>query len=58
MCMLSGLLGVAHSPILSVVSLQGMSCEPVLNLAATSVEAVSIICTLVHKAIPLTFGRT
>ncbi len=38
----------ACSPILSV-SLDGMGCEPVLNLAATPEEAVSIICTVVDK---------
>ncbi len=31
-----------------------MGCEPVLNLAATPDEAVSIICTVVDKAILLT----
>jgi hypothetical protein len=36
---LSGLLGVACSPILSV-SFEGMGCEPVLNLSATPDEAV------------------
>jgi len=36
--------GVACSPILSV-SLEEVGCEPVLNLAATPDEAVSIICT-------------
>jgi hypothetical protein len=51
---LSGLLGVACSPILSV-SLEEMSCEPVLNLAATTDEAVSIICTIVDKTAPSTF---
>jgi hypothetical protein len=33
-----------------------MGCEPVLNLAATLNEAVSIICTVVEKTILLTFG--
>ncbi len=42
---LPGLLGVACSPILSV-SLEEVGCEPVLNLAATPDEAVSIICTV------------
>ncbi len=32
-----------------------MGCEPVLNLAATPDEAVSIICTIVDKTIPSTF---
>ena len=41
------------SPILSV-SFAGMGCEPVLNLAATPDEAVSIICTIVDKTILLT----
>jgi hypothetical protein len=31
-----------------------MGCEPILNLAATSDEAVSIICTVVNKTILLT----
>jgi hypothetical protein len=31
-----------------------MGCEPVLNLAATPDEAVSIICTVVDKTILLT----
>ncbi len=31
-----------------------MGCEPVLNLAATPDEAVSIICTIVDKTILLT----
>jgi hypothetical protein len=44
-CAYLGLLGVACSPILSV-SLEEVSCEPVLNLAATPAEAVSIICTV------------
>jgi hypothetical protein len=34
-----------------------MGCEPVLNLAATPDEAVSIICTIVDKIIPSTFGE-
>jgi hypothetical protein len=42
---LPGLLGVACSPILSV-SLGEVGGEPVLNLAATPDEAVSIICTV------------
>jgi hypothetical protein len=45
---LPGSFGVACSPILSV-SFEGMGCEPVLNLAATPDEAVSIICTVVDK---------
>jgi hypothetical protein len=53
---LPGSLGVACSPILSV-SLEGMGCEPVLNLAATPDEAVSIICTVVDKTIPSTLGE-
>jgi hypothetical protein len=52
--MLPGSVGVACSPILSV-SLEGMGCEPVLNLAATPDEAVSIISTFVDKTIPSTF---
>ena len=32
-----------------------MGCEPVLNLAATPDEAVSIICTVVNKTILQTF---
>ncbi len=44
-CAYQGLLGVACSPILSV-SLEEVGCEPVLNLAATPDEAVSIICTV------------
>jgi hypothetical protein len=31
-----------------------MGCEPVLNVAATPDEAVSIICTIVDKTILLT----
>ncbi len=54
---LSGLLGVACSPILSV-SLEGMGCEPVLNLAATPDEAVSIMCTVADKTIPSNFWRS
>ena len=46
MHMLPGSVGFACSPILSL-SLEGMGCEPVLNLAATPGEAVSIICTFV-----------
>jgi hypothetical protein len=48
MRMLPGSVGVACSPILSV-SLEGMGCEPVLNLAATPEEAVSILCTSVDN---------
>ncbi len=44
-CAYLGLLGVACSPPLSV-SLEEVGCEPVLNLAATPDEAVSIICTV------------
>ena len=44
-CAYLGLLGVACSPILSV-SLEEVGCEPVLNLADTPDEAVSIICTV------------
>jgi hypothetical protein len=50
---LPGSVGVACSPIWSV-SFEGMGCEPVLNLAATTDEAVSIICTVVDKTILLT----
>ncbi len=57
MHILLGSVGVACPPILSV-SLEGMGCEPVLNLAATPDEAVSIICTFVDKTIPSTFGRS
>ncbi len=56
-CMLPGSVGGACSPFLSV-SLEGMGCEPVLNLSATPDEAVSIICTVVGKTIPSTFGRS
>jgi hypothetical protein len=51
---LPGLLGVACSPI-SSVSLEEVGCEPVLTLAATPDEAVSIICTVVDKTIPSIF---
>jgi hypothetical protein len=34
-----------------------MGCEPILNLAAIPDEAVSIICTVVDKTIPSTFGE-
>ncbi len=44
-CALPGLLGVACSTILSVI-LEEVGCEPVLNLAATPDEAVSIQCTI------------
>ncbi len=50
---LPGSVGVFCSPILSV-SFKGMGCEPVLNLAATPDEVVSIICTVVDKTILLT----
>ncbi len=58
MCMLPGSVSVrvACSPILSV-SFEGMSCEPVLNLAATPAEAVSIICNFVKKKYTSTFGE-
>jgi hypothetical protein len=46
---------VRHCPILSV-SLEGMGCEPVLNLPATRGEAVSVISTFVDKTIPSIFG--
>ncbi len=39
---LPGSVGVACSPFLSVSFDEGMCCEPVLNLAATPDEAVSI----------------
>ncbi len=44
-CKYLGLLGVACSPILSV-SLDEVGFEPVLSLAATPDEAVSIICAV------------
>ncbi len=45
---LPGSVGVACSPILSV-SFEGIGCEPVLNIAATPDEAVSIIvCELYY----------
>ncbi len=50
---LPGSVDVACSPILSV-SFEGMGCEPILNLAATPDEAVSITCTIVDKTILLT----
>ncbi len=53
LCILSGLLDVACSPILSV-SFEGMGCDPVLNLSATFDEAVSIICIVVDKTLLLT----
>jgi hypothetical protein len=56
MHVLPGSYGVACSPILSV-SLEGIDCEPVLKLAATLEEAVSIICTFVKKTIPSNFGE-
>ncbi len=57
MCVLPGSVGVAlFSPMLSV-SLEGIGCEPVLNLAATPHEAVSIICTFVEKTILSTLGE-
>jgi hypothetical protein len=54
---LPGSVGVACSPNLSV-SLEEMGCKPVLNLAATPDEAVSIIYAVVDKTIPSTFGRS
>ncbi len=57
MCMLPGSVGVACSPF-SSVSLEGLGCEPVLNLSATLDEAVSILCTFADKSIPSTFGRS
>ncbi len=50
---LPGSFSVACSPILSL-SFEGTGCEPVLNLAATPDEAVSIVCTVVDKTILLT----
>jgi hypothetical protein len=35
------------------VSFEGMGCGPILNLAATPDETVSIICTVVNKTILL-----
>ncbi len=35
------------------MSFEGIGCEPVLNLAATPDEAVSIVCTIVDKTILL-----
>ncbi len=52
--MLPGSVSVACSPI-SSVSLAEIGCEPVLNLAATPDETVSIICTFVDKS--STFGE-
>ncbi len=51
-----GSVGVACSPML-LVSFKGMGCEPVLNLAATPDDAVSIICNFVDKSIPSTLGE-
>ncbi len=46
-CAYLGSLGVACFPILSVsLELEEVGCEPVLNLAATPDEAVSVICTV------------
>jgi hypothetical protein len=56
MLCISGSVGVACTPILSV-SFKGMGSVPVLNLAATPDEAVSIICTFVDKTIPSTLGE-
>jgi hypothetical protein len=50
---LPGSIGVACSPILPV-SFEGMGCEPILNLATTPDEAVSIICTVNDKTMLLT----
>jgi hypothetical protein len=55
MRMLPGSVDVAFSPILSV-RLEGMKCDPVLNLAATPDEAVSMICTFVDNTVPSSFG--
>ncbi len=55
--MLPGSVGVACSPFLSV-SLEGMGCEPVLDLAATLDEAVSLIFTFADKTICSTFRRS
>ncbi len=54
--MLPESVGVACSPNLSV-SLEGMACEPVLDLSATSDEAMSIICTVVDKTIFNFWGK-
>jgi hypothetical protein len=57
MHMLPESVGVACS-LSSSVSLEGMGCEPILNLAATPDEAVSIIRTFVDKtSITSTFGE-
>ncbi len=56
MQILPGSVGVACSPILSV-SLEEVGCEPILNLAATTDEAGSIICGVVDKTIPSTFWK-
>ncbi len=57
MRILPGSVGVACSPILSV-SLEGMGCEPVLNLAVNPDEGVSKICTFADRTIRSTFGRS
>ncbi len=54
MLMLPGLPGVACSPILLVI-LEEVGCKPVLNLAATPDEAMSMICTIVDKTMPSIF---
>ncbi len=54
---LPGSLGVACSPILSV-SFEGMGCAPVLNLAANSDEAVSIMSAVVDKNTSNYLGKT
>ncbi len=54
---LPGSFGVACSPILSV-SFEGMGREPVLNLATTPDEAVSIICTIVEKIYFYLYGES
>jgi hypothetical protein len=53
LCIVSGLLGVICSHI-SSESFEGMGCEPILNLAATPDEVVSIKCTIVGKTILIT----
>jgi hypothetical protein len=56
MHMQPGSVGLACSHI-SSESFEGISCEPVLNLAATPDEAVSIICTFANKTIFSTLGE-
>jgi hypothetical protein len=55
MRILPGSVGVVYFSILSV-SLEEMDCEPILNLAATRDEAVSIIWTIVEKLYLQLFG--